>query len=31
MFDNPYLVKYAAKQVLMFYFAKKRRGMTCPG
>jgi len=31
MFENPYLVKYADKQVLMFYLAKKRRRMACLG
>jgi hypothetical protein len=31
MFDKPYLVKYAGKQVSIFYLAKKRRKMTCPG
>jgi len=29
--DNPFLVKYDSKQVLIFYLAKKRRRMTCPG
>ncbi len=31
MLDKPYCVKYAGEQVLIFYLAKKRRRMTCPG
>jgi hypothetical protein len=31
MLDKPYCMKYAGKQVSIFYLAKKRRKMTCPG
>ena len=31
MVTNPYLVKYAGKEVLMFYLTKKRMMMRCPG